>query len=194
MKFRHVAAIACTNIVAVTMVASTPAFGQETTEQVLSESQNVRLDIARSILDISYPEETREPMFRAVGDQMEAQMLQSLKGNLDEDALLLIRDWQAELKIETNAILKRNIPSLMDAWARSLSEIFDEAELRDILTFVSTETGRTFMLKSTDIVSHRDFVEANQVFINETMEATMAALPALMEDVAAYKEAKQGSE
>ncbi|WP_394728229.1 hypothetical protein [Altererythrobacter sp. GH1-8] len=148
---------------------------------------DTRLNLAQEIIEISYPPETREPMFAAVGRQMEAQMLQSLKSSMkiDDEALAIIQGWQADVSEETDAALRRHIPNIMDGWARSFAAIFSEEELRDILAFVSTDTGKAFMLKSVDVVAHEHFAKANQQFMDETMAIVTGKIPQLMDELIA---------
>ncbi|MEL7218657.1 MAG: hypothetical protein AAGK01_09535 [Pseudomonadota bacterium] len=172
------------------LAVTTPAFADDSSVTEAASEQKVKLDLANQILAISYPEETREPMFRAVAEQMEAQMLQSLREQLqDDEALAIIEAWQQETLAETNAVLKQAIPDLMDSWAMSFSKIYTEQELRDILAFVSTDSGRSFMLKSTQVVSHPDFAAANQRYIDKTLAIVMDRMPDLMNSIVEYRAA-----
>ncbi len=165
-----------------------PAFAEETAVSAAASSEQIRLDLANEILAISYPEETREPMFRAVAEQMEAQVLQSLRDQINDDgAVAIIEDWQKETLAETNVILKESIPDLMDSWAKSFSKIYSEQELRDILAFVSTDSGKSFMLKSAEVLSHPDFAAANQRHIDKTLALVMDRMPDLMTRIVEYR-------
>ncbi|XUU60300.1 DUF2059 domain-containing protein [Erythrobacter sp. HA6-11] len=164
---------------------TSPTLAQEVGAQSTAEESQIRLKLAQDIVEISYPPETREPMFAAVSRQMEAQMLQSLKSSMriDDDALAIIERWQADVSAETDAALMRHIPNIMEGWAQSYAAIFSEDELRDILAFVSTDTGKTYMLKSVDVVTHEHFAKANQQFMDETMEIVTGRLPQLMDEL-----------
>lgn len=156
-------------------------------EQAPSES----LTLATQIIDIAYPIETRAAMFQGVSKQMEAQMLQSLEGIItDEGALAIVTEWQKGLSVKTDAILERNIPNLMEAWTRAYADIYSEQELRDILAFVSTPSGNTFLQKSNDVLGHPVFSAANQSYMNEIMALIPKEVPDLVQKIKDYKVAQ----
>ena len=153
-----------------------------------TSAEPARLVVARQIVDIAYPPEEREAMFMATVDQMEAQMLQSLSGQIKEDgAIDIIRDFQKEARADQERILRSHIPNLMDGWTRAYADIFSAKELSDILAFLKTETGRTFMMRNAAIMSNPHFAQANQAFMDESMSATMAKIPDLMKSLIDYR-------
>ncbi|MEM9501842.1 MAG: DUF2059 domain-containing protein [Pseudomonadota bacterium] len=179
---------------ALAVAANVPAYANKQNDPSPAAVDRTRIDLANQILARSYPEETREPMFRAVAEQMEAQMLQTLRGQVDDEgALAIIQAWQDRISEETNLVLKQAIPDLMNSWAISFSEVFSEQELRDILAFVSTDTGQSFMLKSADVVSHPDFAAANQRYMDETMAIVMSRLPDLISELGEYRRLENGA-
>ncbi|GMN01563.1 hypothetical protein [Erythrobacter sp. MTPC3] len=156
----------------------------------VSEGAETRLELANAILEKAYPEEAQVAMFQAVADQMEAQMMQSISQMItDPGSLQIIADWQDRISVETDAIMRRQIPDLMQAWAISYADIHTETELRDILAFVSTPSGKAMMSKSADIISHPAFAAANQTYMDETTAVVMSKLPELVKEVSAYKAA-----
>ena len=125
---------------------------------------------------------------------MEAQVLASLSKQLDDDgALRLVKDWQAELKPAQNELLASHLPKLMDGLARAYADTFTAADLRAILDFVNTESGQSFMLKSSEIMASPAFAQANQAYMDETMALTMERLPKLVETIVAYKAEQSGT-
>ncbi|MEM1051503.1 MAG: hypothetical protein AAGI28_05340 [Pseudomonadota bacterium] len=154
-----------------------------------------RLELANAILDISFPEDMRLAMFQTTSKQMEAQMMQSLSGVItDEGALELVSKWQAALSPESDALLKHYVPLIMEAWAVSYAQIHSEQELEDILAFVKTPSGQAFMQRSTDILSHPAFAEANQAYINATTELVMERIPDLVQALQSYQASKATDE
>lgn len=167
---------------------SVPALSQD--------SEPDRVALAEQIVESAYPVEVREQMFMAVVDQMEAQTLQTVKSQmgLDADALAVLEHWQAEVSREQRVILRKHIPMLIDAWAKSYATIFSKEELEDILAFVRTDTGKSFMLRSTDLLSEPAFAAANQAYMDEAMAVTFEHMPDLMDDLIAGHEEEQAGE
>ncbi len=151
-----------------------------------------RVEISRQIIDIAYPEAERFAMFSKVADQMETQMRQSVEGLIDDEgASEIIRRYQADVREKQSSVLEKHIPLLMDAWVTAYADIFSEKELRDILSFVRTDSGRTFMMRSTDVLSNQHFAAANQAYIDDAMGVAMQEMPKMMEEIVAYKQAQQ---
>jgi len=177
------------------MLAAAPLAAQDATsgnDTAVSDRAETRLELAQEILDIGFPEDTQVEMFQKVADQMKAQTLQSLQGTIPDDgAMEILVAWQDRISVETDAILRSRIPSLMDAWAVAYADTFSENELRDIRDFVSTPSGGAFMTRSNDVLFHPAFAAANQEYMNETMTLVMGKVPELMDDIQAYVEAQE---
>ena len=178
--------IASCAALALALTAPATAFAQA---QPPGTDLSERQALSQEILAISYPVETREAMFAAVVDQLETQMMAAVSDDIKDDgAREIVSRFQRDLSQEQRAILNRHIPLLMDAWARSYAEVFSAEELRDILAFVETDTGRTFMLRSVEVMSEPHFAAANQAFMNEAMSAAQQRLPELYAELTAYAE------
>ncbi|MGB3470108.1 MAG: DUF2059 domain-containing protein [Erythrobacter sp.] len=154
----------------------------------VAETDPTRLELSNQIIDLAYPLETRVEMFQKMSKQMEAQMLQSLQGIIDDEgAVAILTEWQDELSVKTDAIMVRNIPSLMEAWSIAYADVYTEQELRAILAFVSTPTGKTFLAKANDVLGHPAFGAANQSYMDEIMALIPAEMPGLMQRLKDYK-------
>ena len=174
-----------------TLLLAVPTAAQSQ-DNVQSEANPTQLELARQIIDTAYPDEVREPMFIAVSEQIEQQAMASMMqqlGDLPVGARKVLQEWQASLSNEQRDILREHIPTLMQAWAVSYANLFSEAELRDILAFVQTDTGQTFMLRSTDVMSDPAFAAANQAYIGEITAHMLRRIPDLS---AALSEAFEG--
>ena len=154
-------------------------------------SSKARLELSRQIIDIAYPASERQAMFEAVGQQMEQQMLSSVRPHVTDPGMMaIVEKFQREVSQEQKPILERNVPLLMDAWAKAYAEVFSESELRDILAFVQTETGATFMMRSTEVMSNQHFAAANEAYTSEAMAVVMGKMPQLVEELASYRKAQ----
>lgn len=171
-----------------------PAYAiQETASSGYSEVDAEKLALAKSILEMAYPGDSHIALFQETADQMEAQMTQGLDGVMtDEGALEIVKQWQEEASVETDAVLLRSIPSLVEAWAISFAATYSKQELEDISAFVATPSGQAFMTKQTQIIAHPAFAEANQAFIEETLGVVTNRMPALIERLQAYEASKTG--
>ncbi len=153
---------------------------------------DTRVEISRQIIDTAYPEAERFEMFSKVGDQMEAQMRQSVEGLIEDDgARQIIRRYQALVREKQNKLLEEHVPLLMDAWVKAYADMFSETELRDILSFVETDSGRTFMMRSTDVLSNAHFAAANQAYMDDAMALAMEDMPKMVEEIVEYKQAQE---
>lgn len=83
------------------------------------------------------------------------------------------------------------MPLLMDAWVKAYADMFSETELRDILSFVETDSGRTFMMRSTDVLSNAHFAAANQAYMDDAMALAMEDMPKMVEEIVEYKQAQE---
>lgn len=153
-----------------------------------AEASSVRLELAKQIIDLAYPQDTRIELFRKVSKQIETQMLESLEGIVTDDgAITIVTEWQTGMSTKTDEILVRNVPALMEGWVKAYSEIYSEQELRDILAFVSTPSGATFLAKTSEVTVHPDFASTNQGYMNEIMALIPAEIPTLVAKLREYK-------
>mgnify|MGYP001792068245 CR=1 FL=1 len=163
-----------------------PALAQgadETTDAPGVETPSeLKIALARQIVDQGFPEDQREAIFFGSVDQLTAQMREaSLRGFEieDEGAIAVMDQWLAEYVADSKIVLRRYIPRLMDGMALSYANIFSEQELTDIAAFVATPSGQRFMLLSSAVVAEPNFAAVNQEYINEIQ----AGLPAAMQDL-----------
>jgi hypothetical protein len=151
-------------------------------EQSTSAIDKEKLELATQIVDLAFPEETREEVFFATVDQMTAQMREAtLQAHGLEDDLLLpiLDDWIAEYLVGSKVILRSHIPSLIDGMAKAYANMFSAKELADILAFVSTPSGQKFFELSSALIAEPNFANANQNYMNDVQ----AQLPAAIEDL-----------
>ena len=143
-----------------------------------------RLALAREIIDLGMPEDTREATFFATMDQVTAQMRASMLDiyGLDDPGLLEILDtWTEAYVAKSKVTLREHIPLLVDGMAKSYAVMFSHKELSDIREFVGTDSGQRFFQLSPALVGEPNFAAANQNYMN----AVNAELPAAMEQLRA---------
>lgn len=147
-----------------------PVAAQDMASGQIAEVDPDRLAVATQIIDIGIPDSGREAMFFATIDQMIAQMNVATASLIsDPGANAIIKKNQDEMIVDMKATLRKHIPNLMDAWAKSYASIFTLEELNDILDFVSTPSGQRFFTLSPALMAEPNFANANQAYMNEIM-------------------------
>lgn len=159
------------------------ALAQEADDPSLGvEPSAAKLALAREIVDLGFPEETREDVFFASMDQM---MIQTQEATLkaygleDEGAVAVLDGWIADYIVDSKEVLRSHIPSLVDGMQRSYAAMFTLQELTDIHAFVSTPSGQRFFELSSAVLAEPSFANANQAYMNEVQ----AQLPAATQDL-----------
>ena len=158
------------------------AVAQEEQAPSVEAPSDVELALAKQIIDLGFPEDTRETLFFGAMDQM---MIQTREATLkayqleDEGAIAVLDQWTVDYMEENKEVLRSHIPSLMQGMVASYAVIFTRKELEDILAFVSTPSGQRFFELSPAVMAEPNFALANQAYMNEIQ----ANLPEAMEDL-----------
>ena len=197
---RFLAAFVPAALLALAAVPTT-ALAQNNDEAVAAELDPAKVALAREIVDLGFPEETREAVFFAAVDQAVIQMREaSLKayGLEEEDpaALAILDSWIADYIADSKIVLRSHIPSLIDGMTLSYAAMFTTTELRDIRDFVSTPCGQRFFELSSAVMAEPNFAAANQAYMNEVQGQLPAAMTDLIGRLQQYfgeKAAAEGS-
>lgn len=151
------------------------------------------LELATQIVDIGYPEETREALFYGPMDQTIVQLRKSLGPYLpsdDPEAVQILDDWIVKYTEESKVILAKHIPAIMDGMAEAYATLFSEEELRDILAFVETPSGKQFFDLMPQVMGEPGFADANQAYMDESMEKLIPAQRELLNRLKEHREQK----
>lgn len=151
----------------------------------------VAMELAAQIIDTGFPEETREELFFGTMDQMIVQLRVALEPMLpadDQGAVEIFDEWLVEHTEESKGVLRKHIPAIMRGMALSYANVFSVEELTDILAFVETPSGKRYFALSPSILSDRAFADANQAYMDETVELVLPAQERLRERLDAYLE------
>jgi len=179
---------------------SQPAFAEEPAEEIVFIDigiDPVAMELASQIVDLGYPEATREALFFDTMDQMMVQMRIALEPTLpddDEGAVAIVDEWIAEHMADSKEVLRKHIPAIMQGMAESYANIFSVEELTDILTFVQTSSGKRYFEQSPKILSDKAFADANQAYMDETMALVSPATEQLMIRLKEYLEDAEANE
>ena len=177
-----------------------PAQAQGTDSPAQSTLNEDNLAIAREIVNLGFPIETREAIFFASVDQVVAQMREAslqaygLDGEENAEILAILDEWTADYVDQSKNVLRAHIPSLMDGLAASYSAIFTRQELLDIRAFVSTPSGQRYFELGPAVVAESHFANANQQYMNDVQAQLPAALDDLRVRIEALLAEKQEAE
>lgn len=181
------------------LVAMPVAVGlQVSPAQAQAASQDAQIDpaklaIARKIVDIGYPEQDREAMFFDAAKQMSKQVRDAMEKQMDSKdpgAEAILNSWLDEYLEKSRVVMRKHIPSLMDGIAAAYATMFTEQELRDILAFVSTPSGKAFFVRSPKLLAEPHFAAANQAYMQDVYSQLPAAVSDLQERLKAYSTEK----
>jgi Uncharacterized protein conserved in bacteria (DUF2059) len=175
------------------------ALAQEGDEGVVAAVDPVKLELAREVVNLGFPEETREAVFFAAVDQTVLQMREAslkaygLEGE-DPGALAVLDGWIDEYITDSKAVLQSHIPSIMEGMTLSYAAMFTTTELRDIRDFVATPSGQRFFELSSAVMAQPNFAAANQAYMNEVQSQLPAAVQDLRGRLQEYFSEKAASE
>jgi hypothetical protein len=140
------------------------------------------LAIAREILDLGMPPDTRETVFFGTMEQVMSQLraAQIKQSTIDDPQVHAIIDRVLnEFKADAQSVLRGYLPQIMEAWAVAYATTFTPQELADIRAFVATPSGQRFFELSPAIASEPNFAAVNQRYIDEIY----GLLPALQQEM-----------
>ncbi|RKF18370.1 DUF2059 domain-containing protein [Altericroceibacterium spongiae] len=173
------------------------AFAQTETEQQAPAVDSAKMALARQIVDLGFPEGQREEMFFGAIDSMVAQMNQAMADETfanDPQLKAKLEEQKAAMIAEMKTVLSRHIPALMDGWATAYAAEFNEKELRDILAFVSTETGKSFFIRNAMLTERPEFQAATRPYMQDVMESADKWQGVFMKTVLSSMEGDAGSQ
>lgn len=149
----------------------------------------IRLALAREIVEISMPPATREATFIKIAEQMSGQMRDAMLRNIevdDKQAVAILDRWIARWLEDSKPTLRHHIPALMEGWAAAYADIYSERELTDIKAFVATPSGAAFLQKMQDAIANPQFAAANQAYMNDVMARLPEAQAELVAELKAH--------
>ena len=169
------------------LIALSPVDAKDTApEPVMVSSAAIdpaALKLATQIVDLGYPEDTREELFFSTMDQTVAQMRSAITPQLprnDPGAIAILDEWIAEYTEESKLVLRKHIPSIMAGMTQAYATIFTIEELEDILAFVQTPSGKRYFELSPAVLGEKAFADANQRYMDESMAMLGPAQAELM--------------
>jgi hypothetical protein len=124
----------------------------------------VKLELAGQLIELSGGRKQADLQIRAMFGSIQAGMSQYLPADQSKLVGLLYQDLSDEM-VEVS-------PKLLDLSAHIYAENYSERELRDLIAFRSSETGRSIALKQPAIQAEA---------VRETVPLVMAMMPQIMQ-------------
>lgn len=155
------------------------------------------LSLASKIVDLGYPEDTREALFFATMDQTVEQMRSAIRPTLPFDdpvAISILNEWIVEYTAESKAVLRKHIPAIMTGMTEAYATIFTVEELTDILAFVETPSGQRYFELSPAVIGSKSFADANQKYMDESMAMLGPAQRELFDRIRTHMEGRDAEE
>lgn len=170
-------------LTAAAIAVSTPSLAWAQDENLqLSATQ---MALAREVIDLGFPPETRMDTMVGVADQLIGQLMASNPSLKTDPKLRAVMDrFRQRVVAVTRETLAVHIDGMMEAMAQAYAESFTAGELAALHAFVSTPEGRGMLTRMSDINSHPTYAAANQAYINDYMLRVPGLQQELMQDVA----------
>ncbi len=157
-------------------------------QSVHAEAAKTPIIVAQKIAEITAPPGLFKKAYDALVPQMIEAMFRGQLGNADFDARKNDEDFKERLRrsseivsTELGIIVSPFEQKLRDAYATAYSRQFDEAALKQVLTFYETPVGREFAQRAISLVTDPAVIALQR----EIAPAVTDAMPAVMEKVKA---------
>ncbi|MCJ2187402.1 DUF2059 domain-containing protein [Novosphingobium beihaiensis] len=152
--------------------------------QAASES----LTLARSIVTTAFPPDSREEMMEKLMTTVVSQMKDSMPLDTLTDPGLrkIVTDYLEGVPGMLRPATSAFIPKQMEAIAQAYTQIFTLAELRDVAAFAHTPSGKTFLQRSTEVLSQPAVAAVNRTYFREAGEISRKGEAQLKAQVIAY--------
>lgn len=149
------------------------------------------LKLGREIVTLAFPPERREAMINQVMASMLTQMkdgmgLEKITDPAFKQILLDYLNGIPELLRPTTVAF---IPKQFDAIAQAYARMFPVAQLEDIAAFARTPSGRSFMQRSTDVLSDPAVAAVNTEYFRQAQAIARDSAGQLQQKIAEYVKA-----
>jgi hypothetical protein len=147
--------------------------------------------LGRTIVATAFPPESRE----AVMDKLMATMLNQMKAGMpletvsDAGVKQILLDYLAGIPKVLRPATTAFLPKQLDAIARAYARMFSLTELKDIAAFAGTASGRSFLQRSTEVMSDPDVAVVNEEYFRQVQELNARSTPELTRKIDAYLKA-----
>ena len=141
------------------------------------------LQLAREIVQLGYPADTRDAAFGTAIDQITAQMNQAVAPELrsDPEVHQVFEKFRGRVVATGKQVMSQHMDAMLEGMAQGYVAEFTLPELERLLAYVQTPEGHGFFSRSMRVVADPAYARATQAF----MQDYLAQVPALREKFAA---------
>jgi Uncharacterized protein conserved in bacteria (DUF2059) len=178
-------------LAALSVGMSAPATAQPASPPPVVSPSPEALALGRSIVDVAFPPATRqalmEQMMSALLDQMKQGM--PLEKISDPGLRQIVFDHLASVPALLRPTTTTFLPRQMDAVAQAYARMFSLAELKDILAFARTPSGRSFLARSSEIMGDPAVTAVNVEYFRAIQAVKERVTPELSRKMEEYVKA-----
>lgn len=155
---------------------------------VLVQPAPENLEVARSIVSISFPPERRQEMM----DKVMGAVLQQMRAGMNLDSITdpglrkILSDYLTSVPDLLRPATTAFLPKQMEAIATAYARMFTLQQLKDIEAFARTPSGMAFLQRNTEVLSDPAVAAVNSSYFREATEISERSSAQLKERVVAY--------
>jgi hypothetical protein len=146
------------------------------------------LALGHELVAIAFPPERRQEMM----DKIMGSMLQQMKAGMPIDKITdpqlktMLLDYVDNVPTMLRPVTTAFIPKQMNAIAQAYAHMFTPAQLRDIVAFAHTPSGKDYLQRATDVLSDPAVAAVNTDYFRQTQQISQAGAVELSQKVTAY--------
>lgn len=150
-----------------------------------------KLSVAREIVAVMYPQESRDRTFGAAIANITGQsrMATAAAASADPGLKKLIDEYISGIPATLMPTVRRHIPDMMEAQAVAYTRMFSLAELKEIRAFAVTPAGRHYLSGSINLLGDPAVTAANVAYLREVQQVATTNQRAFGAKVDAYLKA-----
>jgi hypothetical protein len=163
----------------------------QTTASANTATNPEALALGRQIVDVAFPPATRQVML----EQLMESMLEQMKAGMpleqisDPGLRKILLDHLASVPTLLRPTTTAFLPKQMDAVAQAYARMFSLAELKDIAAFARTPSGKSFLARSSEVMSDPAVAAVNAEYFREVQAVNARVTPELTRKMEAYVKA-----
>jgi hypothetical protein len=180
--------IACGLLLAAAPAVAQGAAAARGPARAVAELNPEILAIARQIVDMAAPPETRRAMLLDSIDTMMAQVRAAALQGVEPDAgaEAIMTRHMARVREMTGRLIDSETPAIFAAIARAYARNFTLSELQEIRAFVSTPTGAKYFRTAGQLLADPDVAQANTAYMTSALRELTTVQTELRQDLTEY--------
>ena len=151
-----------------------------------------RLELARQIIAIMYPQDKRQAMAGSLVENVLSEFRASMSDPstyADPGMKKILDDAFASIPQRLSPAVQAHLPRLFEAMARAYAREFSSTELQETLAFARSPTGRHYLQSSATISADRDVAAANTAYFSQVQQLSQQISADFRRNVTTYLQA-----